>query len=223
MTSKLITLANLDRFKSKLDDAFETWETAFNTWKGTIDTWKNTANTDINNLKTDKQDKLTAGDNITISNTNVVSAENTIYELPIATTNTLGGIKPDGTTITVNENGVASASGGSGTSSWTFVGQAEGTNSISLASVSTFKELYIEVLDSTSENLGAYYSNIVIREALGSEPKAYSNACLVGVINDTITYTTVVVNISLNSVRLQAFLSNGGDLSSQAITKVWYR
>lgn len=30
------------------------------------------------------------------------------YELPVATTNTLGGVKPDGTTITIDENGVIS-------------------------------------------------------------------------------------------------------------------
>ena len=78
-------------------------------------------------------DKLTAGDNITIVN-NRISATNTTYdvatsstaglmsaldkqkldasvayELPVAATNILGGIKPDGTTITVTETGVASA------------------------------------------------------------------------------------------------------------------
>lgn len=37
------------------------------------------------------------------------------YILPKATTSTLGGIKPDGTTITVNEDGVASSAGASGT------------------------------------------------------------------------------------------------------------
>lgn len=36
------------------------------------------------------------------------------YVLPMATTSTLGGIKPDGTTITVNEDGVASSAGASG-------------------------------------------------------------------------------------------------------------
>ena len=36
------------------------------------------------------------------------------YELPIATTEILGGVMPDGTTITVDENGVISAVGGSG-------------------------------------------------------------------------------------------------------------
>lgn len=39
------------------------------------------------------------------------------YTLPIASTTTLGGIKPDGTTITVNAStGVASAAGGTATS-----------------------------------------------------------------------------------------------------------
>ena len=36
------------------------------------------------------------------------------YELPIATTEILGGVMPDGTTITVDENGVVSMLGGSG-------------------------------------------------------------------------------------------------------------
>lgn len=36
------------------------------------------------------------------------------YELPIATTEILGGVIPDGTSITVDENGVISAVGGSG-------------------------------------------------------------------------------------------------------------
>ena len=43
-----------------------------------------------------------------------------IYELPIATTEILGGVMPDGTTITVDENGVISAVGGS--DDWTNVG-----------------------------------------------------------------------------------------------------
>ena len=81
----------------------------------------------------DLSDTLTAGDNISIVN-NVISATDTtysvattdtaglmsaldkqkldsltIYSLPLANTTTLGGIKPDGTTITVdNETGIAS-------------------------------------------------------------------------------------------------------------------
>ena len=35
-------------------------------------------------------------------------------QIPTATTSTLGGVKPDGTTITVTENGIISATGGSG-------------------------------------------------------------------------------------------------------------
>lgn len=36
-------------------------------------------------------------------------------QIPAATTSTIGGVKPDGTTITVTENGTISAVGGSGT------------------------------------------------------------------------------------------------------------
>jgi hypothetical protein len=44
-----------------------------------------------------------------------VQTQDTIYDLPIATTAILGGIKPDGTTITVNSTtGVATAVGGGG-------------------------------------------------------------------------------------------------------------
>ena len=35
-------------------------------------------------------------------------------QIPVATTSTLGGVKPDGTTITVTEDGTISATGGSG-------------------------------------------------------------------------------------------------------------
>ena len=61
------------------------------------------------------------------------------YTLPIAATGTLGGIKPDGTTITVNgSTGVASAVGGSGTvthngslaSGYLVIGGTNGTTDI---------------------------------------------------------------------------------------------
>ena len=38
-------------------------------------------------------------------------------QIPVATSSTLGGVKPDGTTITVTENGTISATGGSGSGS----------------------------------------------------------------------------------------------------------
>lgn len=48
---------------------------------------------DLNTSVSAKQNKLTAGDNITISDTNVISATNTEYKLPAASSTTLGGIK----------------------------------------------------------------------------------------------------------------------------------
>lgn len=53
-------------------------------------------------------------------------------QIPVTTTSTLGGVKPDGTTITVTEDGTISATGGSGSTISVAVGQtttgAAGTN-----------------------------------------------------------------------------------------------
>lgn len=67
---------------------------------------------DISAMKTGKQNKLIAGDNINIDeNTNTISSTASSYELPVATTTTLGGVKPDGETTVVNPNGIISAIG----------------------------------------------------------------------------------------------------------------
>ena len=67
---------------------------------------------DISAMKTGKQNKLTAGDNITIDEvTNTISSAASPYELPVATVTTLGGVKPDGETTIVNPNGIISAIG----------------------------------------------------------------------------------------------------------------
>ena len=67
---------------------------------------------DISTMKTGKQNKLIAGDNITIDEaTNTISSTASSYELPVATTTTLGGVKPDGETTVVNPNGIISAIG----------------------------------------------------------------------------------------------------------------
>ena len=67
---------------------------------------------DISAMETGKQNKLIAGDNINIDeNTNTISSTASSYELPVATTTTLGGVKPDGETTVVNPNGIISAIG----------------------------------------------------------------------------------------------------------------
>jgi hypothetical protein len=61
-----------------------------------------------------------SGQVITSNGTSLAWADSSSYSLPIATTTTLGGIKPDGTSITVNAStGVAPAvGGGGGSDSW---------------------------------------------------------------------------------------------------------
>ncbi len=50
---------------------------------------------DVNELKTGKQDVLTAGANITIAEDGTISAKDTVYTLPAATSSVLGGVKVD--------------------------------------------------------------------------------------------------------------------------------
>lgn len=67
---------------------------------------------------------LKAGNNVSLSLDDetglvTISSIDTKYILPVATTNTLGGVKPDGTTILVTEDGTISAvGGGQGTSNY---------------------------------------------------------------------------------------------------------
>lgn len=78
---------------------------------------------DIATMKTSlsmKQTKLTAGANITLTDLNngTVRIDSTggggTDDVPIATTTTAGKVKPDGTTITITDDGTISAVGGGG-------------------------------------------------------------------------------------------------------------
>lgn len=75
---------------------------------------------DISAMKTGKQNKLTAGSNITLTNLTdgTVRIDSTggggTGDIPIATTTTAGKVKPDGTTITITDDGTISAVGGGG-------------------------------------------------------------------------------------------------------------
>ncbi len=55
------------------------------------------------------------GSNLSIDSNGVLSADAQQYILPTASTSTLGGVKIDGSTITIDQNGVISSSGGGGT------------------------------------------------------------------------------------------------------------
>lgn len=82
-----------DTLKDEYDTAYENNHTHDN--KSTLDNTTASFTTDLKN----KLDGIESGANA--------------YVLPNANTTTLGGIKPDGTTIVVDENGVASSVGGS--------------------------------------------------------------------------------------------------------------
>lgn len=60
----------------------------------------------VNELKTDKQDVLTAGSNITIADDGTISAKDTVYTLPAATSSVLGGVKVDAALSSTSTNPV---------------------------------------------------------------------------------------------------------------------
>ena len=80
------------------------------------------------------------------------------YELPIATTEILGGVIPDGTSITVDENGVISAVGGS--DDWTNVGNVSISTStateFSIPNLSNYKLMMLSICIQTGNNKFAY-------------------------------------------------------------------
>ena len=79
------------------------------------------------------------------------------YELPIATTEIIGGVMPDGTTITVDENGVISAVGGS--DDWTNVGSVYiSTDTVSkefsIPNLSNYKFMMLSISIGTTGSVG---------------------------------------------------------------------
>ena len=85
----------------------------------------------------------------------------TVYTLPIATTEILGGVKVDGSTITVDENGVISAVGGS--DGWTNVGSVHITTNtateFSISNLSNYKFMMLSISLSHRTNSTTNSSN----------------------------------------------------------------
>lgn len=135
---------------------------------GNIETLQTTVNgqvTDINILKTsmqNKQNKLVAGDNITLTNnsdgTTTVASTGGIAELPIATEQTLGGIKV-GDGLAITEEGVLSATGGGG--GITTLDFIDGGDSRTTSTVVTLFSA-----GSNSTTVGNNETNVEIKEVL---------------------------------------------------------
>lgn len=106
-----------------LTSEFETLETNVSTLETDLGDLGDTVNQNTSDIaKKLEGSNLIAGDNITITpdgdnkNYTISSTGGSSYTLPPATTDTLGGVKPDGSTITVTDDGTISAVG-SGTAS----------------------------------------------------------------------------------------------------------
>lgn len=102
----------------------------------------------------------------------------TVYTLPKATTSVLGGVIPDGTSITVDENGVISAVGGGGLE---FIGEYYVSSSAVLTTIiskADYKEgdIYLILVRSSSNSHWAYGIYTLI--ALPTSPEIYRLYCV---------------------------------------------
>ena len=134
----------------------------------------------------------------------------TVYTLPIATTEILGGVMPDGTTINVDENGVISAVGSSG-GGLELIGEYYISSSTAglttIISTADYKEgdIYL-ILVSPDSGHWSYVIYTLI--ALPTSPKIYSLNCV----------PSVGTSARSVSIRLD---SAGLSISDQAYYKIY--
>ena len=134
----------------------------------------------------------------------------TVYTLPIATTEILGGVMPDGTTINVDENGVISAVGGSG-GGLELIGEyyipSSTAGLTTIISTDDYKEgdIYL-ILVSPDSSHWSYSIYMLI--ALPTSPTIYNLNCV----------PSVVTSERSVSIRLD---SAGLSISDQAYYKIY--
>ena len=156
----------------------------------------------------------------------------TVYTLPKATTSALGGVMPDGTTITADENGVISAVGGS--DDWTKVGTVAVSPNItvptsnpipefSIPNLSNYKFMMLSISIMSHYN-STYESNNYTRIFILDDYKPSSN--WVGptyYIGDDVSYTNssssvypyigyVTIDKSTNKVKFFGRTSFGANI-----------
>ena len=157
---------------TNLTNEFETLETDVNTLETDLGDLGDVVNQNTSDIaKKLEGSNLIAGDNITITpdadnkNYTISSTGGSSYTLPPATTDTLGGVKPDGTTITVTTDGTISAVGG-GTGDVTLAGNNNFTGantftSISAKASSATESASIGLKNASNTNMGVISAGAV--------------------------------------------------------------
>ena len=124
------------------------------------------------------------------------------YELPIATTEILGGVMPDGTTITVDENGVIRAVVGS--DDWTNVGSVSvpSTTNInfSIPNLSNYKFMMLSISVRDARNYACNYTRILALDDYKYTSNLYGPVYYIG--NDYFTSMSQTVDPYIGDVRI---------------------
>ena len=146
------------------------------------------------------------------------------YALPISSTTTLGGVKIDGTTINIDENGVISSVGSGGTTNYSALTNKPSINGVELAGDKSTIDLGIDIPTVTNDltnDLKSEYDQAVTdshthenKELLGTYTQTEANlANAVGnshihsnktILNNTTASYTTAEKTKLNSIEAGA-------------------
>ena len=119
-------------------------------------------------------------------------------ELPVASTDVLGGVMVDGTSITADENGVISAVGGGGL---TLLGRYANEHNVytTIGTISNIPEGTILVFISTSQSSGSngytcfYIGSTVVPFSMSSYTKVNSYAGIVSSLSGTVSLKSLSI------------------------------
>lgn len=176
--------------------------------------------TDVNDALNKKFDKSLAGDLSQLNTddkSNLVNAINSVNKqnIPIATETTVGVVKVDGTTTTVDEDGtihaVGGGGGGGGTTDYAALSNKPKINNVELSGNKSLDELNIAAKDTTEQSLTSkadkentytkqQVEELIATEGLKKADKNYVDNALETKANITDVYDRTTIDSKIDSV-----------------------
>lgn len=176
--------------------------------------------TDVNDALNTKFDKSLAGDLSQLNTddkSNLVNAINSVNKqnIPIATENTVGVVKVDGTTTTVDKDGtihaVGGGGGGGGTTDYAALSNKPKINNVELSGNKSLDELNIAAKDTTEQTLTSkadkedtytkqQVEELIATEGLKKADKNYVDTALETKANITDVYDRTTIDSKIDSI-----------------------
>nr|DAQ09824.1 MAG TPA: hypothetical protein [Caudoviricetes sp.] len=169
---------------------------------------------DISAMKTGKQNKLTAGANVTLTDLTdgTVRIDATggggTGDIPIATTTTAGKVKPDGTTITITNDGTISAVGSSAPENMVTTDTAQ-----TITGIKTFQKLYIKELN-TAGSIEMYANHGLIARNNVEDSTSFQNTSYLetrhGIYTNTASMRFGEYDTSSSAQKISSYTNGSG-------------